>query len=345
MANEKISALPTITNSSLGSTSIFPVVNSSDSITYSISIAQLDLRYSPLGAISALTGDVTASGPGSVAGTIALNAVTNAKAAQMAANTMKGNNTGSLANASDLTVGQVQALLSITPTTVTTQTGNYAILTTDYLVLCNAGGGAFTATLPTAIGVGGKVYIIKRTDQTLGNSNAVVIATTSSQTIDGITTRHLATQYEELTVVSDGANWQVADHTIPSNWTAYTPTGNGLGTFSAVNTVWRRVGDSIEVMGALTIGTVSAAQAEITLPTNLTINTSKITASAFLGIILATGNGAYFGAITAAVANGFISITASGSTSGLTPANGSALFANGQTLSLNFKVPITGWEG
>jgi hypothetical protein len=54
------------------------------------------------GGITALTGDVTATGPGSVAATIAANAVTNAKAAQMAADTIKGNNTGGTANQSDL---------------------------------------------------------------------------------------------------------------------------------------------------------------------------------------------------------------------------------------------------
>src|ERR1035437_7642679 len=39
------------------------------------------------------------------------NAVTNAKAAQMPADTLKGNNTGSLANAADLTVSNVKTLL------------------------------------------------------------------------------------------------------------------------------------------------------------------------------------------------------------------------------------------
>lgn len=53
--------------------------------------------------ISALTGDVTASGSGSQAATIAANAVTNAKAAQMAPNSIKCNATGSTANAADCT--------------------------------------------------------------------------------------------------------------------------------------------------------------------------------------------------------------------------------------------------
>lgn len=51
--------------------------------------------------ITGLTSDVTATGPGSAAATIANNAVTNAKAAQAGANTMKGNWTGSTANEAD----------------------------------------------------------------------------------------------------------------------------------------------------------------------------------------------------------------------------------------------------
>lgn len=62
--------------------------------------------------ITALTSDVTAAGPGSVAATIASNVVSNAKLAQMAAHTFKGNNTGSTANALDLTATQLTAELN-----------------------------------------------------------------------------------------------------------------------------------------------------------------------------------------------------------------------------------------
>lgn len=66
--------------------------------------------------LTALTSDVTASGPGSAAATIAANAVTNAKAAQMATLTIKGNNTGGTANSLDLTVSQVQTMLGTSGT-------------------------------------------------------------------------------------------------------------------------------------------------------------------------------------------------------------------------------------
>lgn len=56
--------------------------------------------------LPAHTGDVTTSA-GSCATTIAANAVTNAKAAQMAAHTFKANNTGSTANSADISIADM----------------------------------------------------------------------------------------------------------------------------------------------------------------------------------------------------------------------------------------------
>lgn len=73
--------------------------------------APLTLTGLALG-LANLSGDVTTPS-GSLVATIAANAVTNAKAAQMAAKTIKGNNAAGAANPADLTATQALALLGI----------------------------------------------------------------------------------------------------------------------------------------------------------------------------------------------------------------------------------------
>lgn len=71
-----------------------------------------------------LSGVVSGTGTGAITTTIGTNVVPNTALAQMPANTIRGNNTGSTANVADLTVAQVNTLLG----TVTTTTINNATL-------------------------------------------------------------------------------------------------------------------------------------------------------------------------------------------------------------------------
>lgn len=83
----------------------------------------------------------------------------------------------------------------------TAVTSTYPITSLDETINCTSG--TFTVTLPTAVGVTGKVYNIKNS-----GTGSITVATTSSQTIDGNTSGTLVlTQYDNLTVLSNGANW------------------------------------------------------------------------------------------------------------------------------------------
>lgn len=80
----------------------------------------------------------------------------------------------------------------------------WAVASNENIMLCDATSAGFTATLPTAVGHEGQTYTFKKIDS---SANVVTIATTSSQTIDGVTTQALSTQYESITLVSNNANW------------------------------------------------------------------------------------------------------------------------------------------
>jgi len=80
------------------------------------------------------------------------------------------------------------------------KTTTYTITNSDNTIDCTSG--TFTVTLPTAVGFAGRKYIIKNS-----GSGTITLATTSSQTIDGATTKTMNVQYSCITVQSTGANW------------------------------------------------------------------------------------------------------------------------------------------
>jgi hypothetical protein len=91
---------------------------------------------------------------------------------------------------------------------ITTVTANYTAGANDYTILCNnAASSPITITLPTAAGISGRVYIIKKI--AANSSNAVTLDGYGSETIDGATTVAIATQYSSYTIQSNGTSWFV----------------------------------------------------------------------------------------------------------------------------------------
>jgi hypothetical protein len=85
-----------------------------------------------------------------------------------------------------------------------TKTGDYTLTASDFKVDTTTN--SFTITLPTAVGIDGRIYVIKNK----GSGTTITVNTTSSQTIDGAASGTVLLSYPDaLMVQSDGANWDV----------------------------------------------------------------------------------------------------------------------------------------
>lgn len=137
-------------------------------------------------------------------------------------------------------------------------------LDADTVITVNATGGARTITLPTAVGVQGKIYVIKKTDS---SSNTVTVDGDGAETIDGETTFSLKKQWVSVMIQSDGANWvrldvtkqnkELSDATVildeftnTSNITDFddTTSASGLGDFAG-NSVTYDFGENVYMVG------------------------------------------------------------------------------------------------
>lgn len=84
------------------------------------------------------------------------------------------------------------------------QVGTFTVGQTYSVWPCDASTTAMTANLPPAAGHKGKRYTLKKID---GTANVVLVDGNASETIDGTITASLATQWDKVTVVSDGSKW------------------------------------------------------------------------------------------------------------------------------------------
>jgi hypothetical protein len=137
-------------------------------------------------------------------------------------------------------VGDRVGLGTLTPTSfleiagslglpVVSKTSAYTATISDHTILCDATSAAFTISLPTAAGITGRRYTIKKTD---ASANAITVDPAGSETIDGAATKSLSAQWDWLTVQSDGTNWRTVSQTSATG--GGTVTGTGTATYVAL---------------------------------------------------------------------------------------------------------------
>ena len=125
-------------------------------------------------------------------------------------NMVTGNATGGILLAAPdvvtraLNGGDTSGPLKVVPTAVVTATGNYGLLASDEVLLGNATTVGFNVTLPTAVGIKGRRFLVKKID---ASANVVTVVTSGGQTIDGAANVALGAQWARVVVISDGANW------------------------------------------------------------------------------------------------------------------------------------------
>lgn len=89
---------------------------------------------------------------------------------------------------------------------LTNVTTTYTVLENIYYVRADATAGAFTVTIPAALGRDGRQILICKVD---AGVNAITVAATGTDTIQGAATISLAAQWSKALLISNGNNgWE-----------------------------------------------------------------------------------------------------------------------------------------
>lgn len=139
------------------------------------------------------------------------------------------------------------------------------------------------------------------------------------------------------------------DTLLVTPWVAYTPTITGAGTATNISFRSRRVGSNLEIHGKFTSGIATATEARLTVgfngtDGNVTSDSDLPSGTMPAGLMLRNVNGSFqiYALIEASV--GYLTFGAQESSlNGLTKANGSAVWANGNIYGIQATIPIEGW--
>jgi hypothetical protein len=238
--------------------------------------------------------------------------------------------------------------------TITAKTSNFT-LTTEDMATGDTSGGAFTFTLPAATRL--KPLLLRKTDTSLtaltfqrGGSDNIIIngANTTSSTLN--------TPDETVLLIPDGTSkWFIVNREYPRTPVAYTPTFQNLGTVTNINVYSWREGPFLCGTATFQVGTVGAGVASMTIgfngtSANVNINSTINANGSVLGKGASnTGAAAtYFGDLTVLAPSAGSTTMEFGITNSTqnakTPVAGTTLCNNNSTLSVNFRVAISGWN-
>lgn len=146
-----------------------------------------------------------------------------------------------------------------------------------------------------------------------------------------------------LTSGTGTASWDYEYRTPTTDWVSYTPTFTNLGTATSIFVESRRVGDTLQVRGKFTTGTVVASEVRVSLgfngtDGNVTTDSTKVPSVQISGIWQGTSPSGQ-GCTLADSAVAYMNFSASGAPT--TKITGSSV-GNSSIQTITFEAPITG---
>ena len=127
-----------------------------------------------------------------------------------------------------------------------------------------------------------------------------------------------------------------------TDWQAYTPTTQGLGTVSGVTFRWRRVGGNVEISGSLTSGTNTGVEIQIGLPNSYT-STSTLATLEPCGVWVSATSAQQGQFVAIQASKSYVVLTRSGATASNVSILGTTL-NNTAVLAIEATVPVTGFS-
>lgn len=136
-----------------------------------------------------------------------------------------------------------------------------------------------------------------------------------------------------------------ANITLSNGWTSYSPVFSGM-TPTGVELYYKRVDDSIFLMGSFTPASITHAIARMTLPTGLTVNQSLLTNTKQVGAFTLSSVAAYYGSVLISATYSTIQFGIQGAGfAGTNQAFADDIFGGSLYTIFAGPIPVTEWAG